>query len=265
MLIEATGLACRAGDKLVLGEVTLSCRPGEMVGLIGPNGAGKTTLLRHLAGLAAPAAGRVTYDGQSLREMSRPALARRLAYLAQDADAHWPIRVDQLVRLGRLPHRRPLSGETAADLAAVAAALAATETTVLAARRFDTLSGGERMRALLARALAVEGEMLLADEPVAALDPYHQLHTMELLRSVTEKGAGVVVVLHDLTLAARFCDRLVLLAGGRVLADGPAGAVLSDRNIAEAYHIKALHGAAEGLCFTLPWRRLPPGDGRDFS
>lgn len=258
MRIEARGLSCRVGDTLLLRDVDLAFGAGEMVGLIGPNGAGKTTLLRHLAGLAVPAAGTVTYDGQTLRALGRAKLARRLAYLAQDAEAQWPIRVDQLVRLGRLPHRRPLAGESAADLAAVARALRATDCDRLATRRLDTLSGGERMRALLARALAVEAEMLLADEPVAALDPYHQLHTMELLREVAARGAGVVVVLHDLTLAARFCDRLVLLSGGRVMAAGLPRGVLSDANLAAAYHIRALHGEAEGTDFTLPWQRIDP-------
>ncbi|MFA5119757.1 ABC transporter ATP-binding protein [Zavarzinia sp.] len=261
MRIEAQGIAVTMGGEAILQEVSLTCRPGEVLGLIGPNGAGKTTLLRSLAGLVAPDRGTVAYDGMSLGQIGRPRLARRLAYLAQEADAYWPIRGDRLVMLGRLPHRRPLAGESAADRAAVAAALAATETTALAGRRFDTLSGGERTRLLLARALAVEAEMLLADEPVAALDPYHQLHTMELLQAAALRGAGVVVVLHDLTLAARYCDRLVLLHEGRVLADGPAAAVLNDENLARAYHIEARHLSVDGLPVTLPWSRI----GADYS
>ncbi|MDD3447002.1 MAG: ABC transporter ATP-binding protein [Zavarzinia sp.] len=256
MRLDAKGLSCRAGEAIVLHDVSVSSGAGSLTGLIGPNGAGKTTLLRHLASLAVPAAGSVTYDGLSLGELGRPALARRLAYLAQDAEAHWPIRVDRLVRLGRLPHRRPLAGESAADRAAVERAMAATDCGHLAGRRFDTLSGGERLRALLARALAVEAEMLLADEPVAALDPYHQLHTMELLARVAREGAGVVVVLHDLTLAARFCDRLVLLAEGRVLATGGPEEVLTDEHMARAYHIEALRGGSGEDAYVLPWRRL---------
>ena len=168
--------------------------------------------------------------------------------------------------LGRLPHRRAYSGPSAADRAAIEAALEAADVGHLRARTLHSLSGGERARVLLARALAVQAELLLADEPVAALDPLHQLQAMALLRSVARSGSGVVAVLHDLTLAARFCDRLIVLAGGRVLADGPPS-VLTDAVLAAAYGVDALRGEHGGEPFIVPWTASKPafvacrGDG----
>jgi iron complex transport system ATP-binding protein len=199
----------------------------------------------------------VRYDGKPRREMGQATLARRLSFLAQGGNVYWPLRVDHIVALARLPHRRPFAGMSAEDHAAVERAIAAVDITHLRLRTAATLSGGERMRVLLARALAVEAEMLLADEPVAALDPLHQLRIMELLRSAAQKGVGVVVVLHDLTLASRFCDRIVLLADGRVLLDG-APSELSDQLIAEAYGVTTFRGEHGGQPFVVPWAPLPP-------
>ena len=199
-------------------------RPGEMVGLIGPNGSGKTTLLRILANLRTPEAGRVRYAGRTAAEVGARELARQIAYLAQGGAVHWPMRVEALVALGRLPHRRPFQGLDAADRDAIEQAMIAADVVALRGRTMGQVSGGERMRILLARALAVDAPMLLADEPIAALDPLHQLQVMELLRTTARNGRGVIVVLHDLALAARFCDRLVLLAQGGILVEGRAGA-----------------------------------------
>jgi iron complex transport system ATP-binding protein len=252
MDIDAENLAVRFGDATILRDVGLSLRAGQIVGLIGPNGAGKTTLLRVLADLVAPSAGSVRYDGRTRREIRRNELARRLSFLAQGSDVHWPLRVEHIVGLGRLPHRRPFAGMSAEDHAAVERALTAADIGGLRLRTPSTLSGGERMRVLLARALAVEAEMLFADEPVAALDPLHQLRIMHLLRSTAHAGAGVVVVLHDLTLAARFCDRIVMLAGGRILLDGPPSQ-LTDDLIAKTYGVASFRGEHGGQPFILPW------------
>lgn len=254
MRVEARGLKLRLGGKPVLKGLDLDLEPGRMVGVIGPNGAGKTTLLRLLAGLAEPDSGSITYDGEPRRRIPARAFARSLAYLAQGASVHWALPVAEIVALGRLPHRGLFGGGV--DREAVARAMARAGIAGLAARRADTLSGGERMRVLLARALAVEAPLLLADEPVASLDPFHQLHLMELLRETAHAGRGVAVVLHDLTLAARFCDRLVLLAQGRKLADGPPAFVLAAANLAAAYGIEAIEGERDGEPYLIPWRRL---------
>ncbi|HLW26709.1 MAG TPA: ABC transporter ATP-binding protein, partial [Kiloniellales bacterium] len=173
MHISAQNIQVTIGNSRLLDDVSLQVHPGELLGLIGPNGAGKTTLLRVLAGLRPPSGGQVLYDGKPLVRRDRPALARRLAYMAQGSDIAWPLRVDRLVALGRLPHQALFRRDAAEDAAAVSRALRRVGIEELRERALITLSGGERMQVLLARALAVEAEALLADEPVAALDPHH--------------------------------------------------------------------------------------------
>ncbi|WP_342165650.1 ABC transporter ATP-binding protein [Methylobacterium sp. SD21] len=242
--------------RTILSDIGLALEPGRFVGLVGPNGAGKTTLLRVLAGLITPNGGRVTLDGRPLSALAREERARRIAALFQGAGVGWPMTVYEIVALGRLPHRRAFSSLAEADEVAVARAMARTDTAHLAARAEPTLSSGERMRALLARALAVEAPWLLVDEPVTALDPAHQLDAMALLRSIARDGTGVVAVLHDLTLAARFCDRIVVLADGRLVADGTPEEALSDVLLAGAFGVTAERGwACDGTRYILPWAR----------
>lgn len=253
MRIEAEDISVRLGKVDALRNVDFSAAPGEIVGLIGPNGSGKTTLLRALASLRVPDNGRIHYGGKSAAEIGASELSRQIAYLAQGGEVHWPMRVEALVTLGRLPHRRRFQRSAEADRTAVERALLAADIVSLRDRTMNQLSGGERMRVLLARALAVEAPMLLADEPVAALDPLHQLQVMELLHRKAAGGGGVVVVLHDLTLAARFCDRLVLLEGGKVLAAGGPGAVLTDANLTRAFGVDVVRGMHQGATYVLPW------------
>jgi len=255
MKIEGRDLTVRYGAREALSSVSLSLETGAMVGLIGPNGAGKTTLIRALASLTPLAGGDVLYDGAPALMMPRAVRARKIAYLAQSGSAEWLLQVQAIVALGRLPHRHAFSAPNEADAAAVERALAAAELGPLRTRTFGELSGGERARVLIARALAVEADWLLADEPVAALDPLHQLRAMTLLRGEVERGAGVVAVLHDLTLAVRFCDRLVVLRDGKVAADGPPS-VLTPGVIAEAYGVEALRGEHRGEAFVVPWAAL---------
>ncbi|MBM3491953.1 MAG: ABC transporter ATP-binding protein [Alphaproteobacteria bacterium] len=255
--LVAQGLLLTLSGRPVLSGLDFTLAAGEFVVLAGPNGAGKSTLLRALARLRSPAAGRLLLDGDDLGRMSRETHARRVAYLPQAATVRWPLRLDHLVALGRLPHRTAKGWDAAADAQAIARALADMALAGLAERRVDTLSGGEVARALLARALAVEGEVSLLDEPVAALDPLHQLATMQRLRARACAGRMVLAVLHDLTLASRFADRVLLLAGGRLLADGPPAVALSDANLASAFGIVAERGARGGSAYLLPWEAAP--------
>ncbi len=259
-MLEARGIGVELGGKLILDAVDVTAAPGELLGLVGPNGAGKTTLLRVLARLIPALRGTVLIDGKALAEYSTRELARQMAYLAQNGTAHWPLTVERLVRLGHLPHRQSWRGPDPQDDAVVARVLAATDVTHLRDRTIGTLSGGERVRALMARALAVEAPILLVDEPVAALDPYHQLEVMELLRRTAHGGTAVVAVLHDLTLAARFCDRLMLLRAGHVLVEGVPAAVLTAPNLAAAFQVATIQGQHEGETYILPWSRQPSVD-----
>ncbi len=254
-------LSLTLGDKPVVSEVSLQLKPGEMLALIGPNGAGKTSLLKAIAQLLAYR-GHVQLGGQDLQQLSLQQRARQVAYLSQGHECCWPISVADLVALGRHPYQQGWRSWRAKDKRrdddAVLRALEKTDLLRLAERPLNQLSGGERARALLARALAVEAPLLLADEPVAALDPYHQLRVMELLRQHCNDGQNAIAVLHDLTLASRFCDRLALMDGGRLVAIGSVSDVLTPDNLRTVYGVSAMQGEYQEQCYVLPWQYHEP-------
>ncbi len=224
------------GGRAVLRDVGFSAE-GGLIGLVGPNGAGKTTLLRLLAALERPRSGSIALGGIALNRIDAAKRARLIAYLPQDHGVAWPITVRDLVALGRLPHRSAFAAPSLVDDAAVEEAMARAAVTAFAARPVDTLSGGERARTALARVLATQAPIVLADEPVASLDINHQLQIMELLRDLASAGGLIIAVMHNPSLAARYCDRLLLLDRGRLVADGEPEHVLDDRNMADVFRI----------------------------
>lgn len=254
-LLRARNLSLSLGGTPILKALDLSVKPGEVVGLIGPNGVGKTTLLRALAGLLTPDHGEVEIEAQNLRTLDRKRLAGILAYLPQGGLSHWDMETETLVMLGRLPHRGAWQAPSQADRAAVERALRACDLCHLRRRPVTQLSGGERSRVLLARALATEPKLLLADEPVAGLDPGHQLDVMAKLRRLASTGAAVIVVMHDLTLAARFCSRLILLHRGEIAAEGCPQNVLSAEILARCYGIHAYCSVVQGIPIIVPLER----------
>jgi iron complex transport system ATP-binding protein len=237
-LLALEAVTVRRGPCPVVDGVSASIGAGELVGLIGPNGAGKTTLMRAALGLIR-AEGTIALGGTPLAQLAPRERALRAAYLPQDREIAWPVRVETLVGLGRTPHLPPGRTPGPADRAAVEAALARMDLTAFRDRPATALSGGERARALIARALAQEAPLLVADEPAAGLDPAHQLQLMALLREMAGTGRGVVVSLHDLGLAARWCDRLLLMHQGRLVAEGPPESVLTAERLAAVYGITA--------------------------
>jgi iron complex transport system ATP-binding protein len=246
----------RTGTALLDG-VSLSVAPGALLGIVGPNGAGKSTLLRVMAGVLDPDGGSVALDGCDLGDWRVRDRAQRIAYLPQHPACHPAMAVARVVALGRLPHLTAWQSPGGADREAIGRAMADTDVVHLAGRRAGSLSGGEHARVMLARALAAETPLLLADEPVADLDPYHALEVMDRLADLTRAGRTVVVVLHDLTLAARYCKRIALMDHGRIVAEGPPADTLSPENLAAIYRVAALRGADGGEAFLLPWTRLP--------
>lgn len=233
-----TGLAIsrvtvRRGPCPVVDDVSLDLAPGECVGLIGPNGAGKTTMMRAALGL-------IRHSGtSSLARLNAAERARTAAWLPQMREIAWPLSVEALVGLGRTPHLGPGQRMGAADRAAIAHALARMDLTGYEARRATELSGGEQARVLIARAVAQEAPVLIADEPVAGLDPAHQITTMRLFAGLAAEGRLVLAALHDLGLAARFCTRLLLMHQGRLVADGNPREVLSQANLARVFGLRA--------------------------
>jgi iron complex transport system ATP-binding protein len=236
--LKVSDVHVRLGDKVVLNGVSAGFAPGQVTAIVGPNGAGKSTLLTLLAGLRAPDRGSVLFDGADIRSFAPNMRAQRIAYLPQIPEVAWPIDVRTLVGLGRIPFTgaRGLSAE---DNAAVDRALSTAGVGSMADRNVLTLSGGERGRVLLARALAGEPKWLLADEPLTGLDPAYQLEATALFRKMAGEGCGVIVTLHDLHMALRMSDRIVVLAEGRILADGTPAAALSPEILAQAYGVEA--------------------------
>jgi iron complex transport system ATP-binding protein len=232
-------LSVDLGRNPALREVTLAFEAGRLTIVIGPNGAGKTTLLRAAAGLARPSAGQVVLAGTSVTAMSASERARAIAYLPQGGTVAWPLPVHDVVALGRLPHGESPDRLSVKGRGCVAAAMRAVGLSGLEARPATALSGGERARVLVARALATGAPVLLADEPVAALDPRHQLVVLEVLRDRARAGATVVAVMHDLALAARFGDEIVLLNGGRLQTSGRPAEVLTAARLAQSFGIEA--------------------------
>ncbi|MCP3736445.1 ABC transporter ATP-binding protein [Sphingomonas sp. RP10(2022)] len=253
MDLIATGLSVDLAARRVLTDVGLTLSPGRVTAILGPNGAGKSTLLKALAGLVTPAAGSVTLAGAPVAGLPPRDRARRIGYLPQDAAVHWNVAAREIVALGRVPHRAPFAAPSPADHAAIEAALAATETIALVDRPVAQLSGGERARVLLARVLAGQPDWLLADEPLASLDPAHQVDILDRLRGVAVAGRGVVLVLHDLAQAARVADDVLLLRDGAVVAAGPAADVLTPSTVARVFDVRVA---------TLPGGRMMVPIGR---
>ncbi len=253
MDLIARDLAVSLGKHRVLAGVSAHFRPGRVTAILGPNGSGKTTLVKTLAGLLDMDAGSVHLGERILARIDPRERARLIGYLPQDGAVHWNLSVAELVALGRLPHRAPFAAPSPEDAMAIDRALTLTDTEALADRGTDELSGGERARVLLARVLAGTPRWLLADEPLASLDPVHQLDMLTQLRALAGAGMGVVIVLHDLVQAARAADEVLLLSEGRTVAFGPAAEALAPDPLRSAFGVEVMQVAdAEGRLLPVP-------------
>ncbi|MBN9071979.1 MAG: ABC transporter ATP-binding protein [Rhizobiales bacterium] len=239
--LSVEGLDVSLAGRPVLRKVSFAVGPGEFIGLIGPNGAGKSTLLRAIAGLL-PYEGAIALDGEDGRALSASARARKMGYLAQERDIAWPLPVETLVALGRAPYLSRFAPLGPDDRTAVETALRRMDVVSLRARPATELSGGELARVLIARVLAQETPAILADEPIAGLDPAHQIGVMRLFRQLAQEGRSVIASMHDLGLAARWCTRLILLHGGRVAIDASPDVALSGTALQAAFGV-TLHAA----------------------
>jgi iron complex transport system ATP-binding protein len=256
--LAASGITWRYTDgaDAVLRDVSVTVTRGEVLGVVGPNGAGKSTLLRVLAGVSPPQVGTVRVLGDDVTALPRAEVARRVALVAQRERVPAGLTVHEVVSLGRAPHTGWFGVLTARDEEAVARALARCDLTGHAGRAFETLSGGEQKRCLVARAVAQEAAVMVLDEPVASLDLAHQLAVCELLTERAKEGVAVVVVLHDLNLAARCCDRLLVLREGRATVD-PVAEVVTRERLRAVFEVDAHVGTCpeDGRPFSVAWRR----------
>jgi iron complex transport system ATP-binding protein len=254
--LSVTHLGVTLGRRRVLNEVSFALPPHGLVALVGPNGAGKTTLLRALCGLL-PATGQIRIDADPLGSLSSRERARRFAYLPQGHVVHWPLTVRDVVALGRYPYGATDPARLAAtDAAAVERAMRATNVTPFAERPVTELSGGERSRVALARVLAVEAPVILADEPTASLDPRYQLDVMALLRKAADDDVLVIVVTHDLGMAARFANSVLVLHEGRLAANGPPAEALSAAILGDVFRVRAFSAGHDGQAVIVPWTAL---------
>jgi iron complex transport system ATP-binding protein len=252
----AQGVSVRLSGRVVLKDISLALSPGHLVALVGPNGAGKTTLLRALAGLV-PSEGAIQVGGDALSSLTLRERARRFGYLPQGHIVHWPLPARDIVALGRYPHGATDPARlTAKDSEAVLRAMQATDVVEFGARRVTELSGGERSRVALARVLAVEAPVILADEPTASLDPRHQIDVMKNLRQAADGSALVIVVTHDLGLAARFADTILVLSEGRLVSQGAPAEALSERVMADVFRISAYRAEFQREAVIVPWAEI---------
>ena len=241
--LHARDLTVKAGEATLVRDATFRLQPGELTALLGPNGAGKTSLLRGAIGLTPRASGWAGIDGEDIARMPPRHRARQLAYLPQNRPLAWPSPVRDVVALGRFAHGAALGRLRGADRRAVERALTACDLERLAERSTATLSGGELARVHCARAFAAEAPLLIVDEPVAELDPYHQFKVMDLIRDFVNRGGGALAVLHDVVLARRYADRFIWMKDGRIVADGTPAETLSAARLGEIYGVR---GRVEG-------------------
>ncbi len=237
-LIELRGLTAALGARTVLENVSLDLRAGEVTALVGPNGAGKSSLLKVLASLISPTLGAIALRGQPLATIPAAERALSVGYLPQHRAVHWPMSVRAIVGLGRMPHHNTGRSSPARDAEIVDASMVAMDVADFAERPVLALSGGEQARVLMARALAQEPLLLLADEPTASLDLAHQFAVVSVLRQRAAAGHTCLVAMHDLSLAARVADRIVMMSAGQIVADGPAADVLTSARIFSVYGVK---------------------------
>ena len=254
--LSAQGIRVVLAGRVVLDDLSLVLPSGYLVALVGPNGAGKTTLLRALAGLV-PSTGAIDVGGDALSSLPLRERARRFAYLPQGHIMHWPLPARDIVALGRHPHGATDPARlTPKDAEAVLRAMRAADVVEFSERRVTELSGGERSRVALARVFAVEAPVILADEPTASLDPRHQFDVMKSLRAAADRGVLVMVVTHDLGLAARFADTVLVLSEGRLVSQGAAAEALSERVMAEVFRISAYRAEYQREAVIVPWAEI---------
>lgn len=258
--LDADRLSFGYGADLVIDDVSLSLQPGEMLGVIGPNGSGKSTLLRLLSGVLQPRRGEVRLHGQSLASYTRREIGRAIAVVPQDTVIEFPFSVTEVVLMGRSPHLGGFGFEDDRDLEVARAAMRRTGVLDLAQRSIHELSGGERQRVILARALAQEADVLLLDEPAAFLDIRHEVEIYDLLQDLQREGKSIISVLHDLNLAALYCDRVVLLNRGRVFRIGLPADVITYSALTAVYEtevyvdVNSITGAVNVLPLSRAYR-----------
>ena len=255
-MLTAQDVGVMLSGRKVLDGISLSLSSGHLVALVGPNGAGKTTLLRALAGLV-PSTGSIEIGGDRLSALPLRERARRFGYLPQGHVVHWPLPARDVVALGRYPHGATDPARLSPhDEQAVMRAMQATNVVEFAERPVTQLSGGERSRVALARVLAVEAPVILADEPTASLDPRHQFDVMKSLRASADKGVLVIVVTHDLGLAARFADTVLVLSDGRLVSRGAPAEALSEKVMGDVFRISAYRAEYQREAVIVPWADL---------
>lgn len=236
MSIKADNLVWKVGSRPIIDGVTFAAEPGKMLGLLGPNGSGKTSLLRLLAGLKKPTSGQVTLEGKNIAQIGRRSMAQRIAFIEQHATTNSSLKVVDVVKLGRFPHRSMFSGWTVADDEAVTYALDRTEMTAKRNDRWQSLSGGEKQRTHLARALAQSPRELILDEPTNHLDIHHQINLMRLVSTLPITS---IIALHDLNHAAMFCDELIVMQSGKIVASGSPETVITQALLQEIFSVDA--------------------------